>query len=668
MASSETIRKAQEARRVYLESQAKPQSPGVILLPATIPAIKDTADNLLDGEKLVSDVGLKVSIPLWKDPTNSITRPDTITLEWALTQGPDAKYEDVAAEKYYDPVGAGPFTLTVPFARLPKDGLCTFRYRLNTYNNSKGESLPVPLKCDLLAPHWPSRPKAMTLQALIIDEAFLGANPELIGNLALYDGRAPGDNVKYFWETQPPEDFSGLVPVATVPVTGDNQQVVFGKDIITKQDDGIFYVAYELVDRAGNRSFVSDNTKVIVTLGALPINPLPKPELPQVIGKGYIDVEDAIRGINVEIPNITGTKAGDKIKCMWGATPLATYTIGSNEPDRIKIKVPAQTLITEYGTSPIGNKPTAVSYIIERHTREFGPADETFQVNFGVVGPPRDQPDLTWPDRLNPKLLEGEVVGKSGTANVLVTGDRDEAVTYTFKLPALITAGQKIVPYWAGQRIAESELTITTEVAGDDIPLDIPWPRIDAGKNGEKIPVHWQLGVDTEPNEQVSKPTEVNVSSYIVDPKPPTFPDTVTDPDGWLTCAALHYFDSGDPTQRGVRVAVPDLSNWLNDGDKVRVTWTPLLDWDPAAPETPITPAIKTEELTLGTEYPTTGFIWLVDDYAQHIDPLYTANTATNGDGRAKIEYEFTFGGSPAGSKTVVYASMHGSGTSCPLP
>lgn len=666
MASLETRLKAQEARRVYLESQAKPQDNGVLaaLRPATIPAIKDTTDNLLDSEKLVSDVGLKVSIPLWDNATPN-SRPDTITLQWALMQGPSPSYEDVKAEQYSHPVGSGPFELTVPFAKLPKDGLCTFRYKLNPYNGGTEYSDPVPLKCDLLAPHWPNRPKAMTLRAVEIDDNFFISNPNLLGNLALYDDRAPGDRAKYFLETQPPEDFSSLVPVGTVPITGDNQQVAFDKDTLTRQGDGVFYTAYELGDRAGNRSFMSDYTKVIVTLGPLPTT-LPKPELPEIVGKGYIDVEDAIRGIDVEIPKITGAKAGDKIKCMWGTTPLETYILGSNEPDRIKINVPSKTLIDEYGTSPIGDKPTAVSYIVERQTREFGPATETFQVNFGVVGPPRPIPDPTWPDRFNPLLLKGEVVGKSGTANVLVPEDRTEAVTYSFKLPDLIIRGHKIVPYWAGQRIDAETLTITTEVAGDDIPLNIPWTHIDAGRNGT-VKVHYQLGDDVSPNEQLSEPTDVAVSSYIVDAKPPTFPDTASDPDGWLTCVALHYFDPDDPENRGVRVEVPDLSEWLDDGEKVRMTWTPLLDWDPNAPETPITAAIKTEELTLGTEYPKTGFIWLVDDYDKHIDPLYTENTATNGDGRAKIEYEFMFGGTPVGSKTVVYASMHGSGTSCPV-
>lgn len=57
------------------------------LAPPTIPAIKDTTDHLLDSEKLVSDVGLKVRFPRWANPTNSAPRPDIITLEWPLTQG-----------------------------------------------------------------------------------------------------------------------------------------------------------------------------------------------------------------------------------------------------------------------------------------------------------------------------------------------------------------------------------------------------------------------------------------------------------------------------------------------------------------------------------------------------------------------------------------------------
>ncbi|MFS2196331.1 hypothetical protein ACCD02_29810 [Pseudomonas sp. Pseusp88] len=417
-----------------------------------------------------------------------------------------------------------------------------------------------------------------------------------------------------------------------------------------------------LLDKAGNRSPLSDFVRVDVALGPMP-DGLQLPVVPLAVADGEINQPDALVGVYVEIPSFNNFKPRDRIEVTWGTKVLDTEEIGVSPTFPFPIRVPSPVLVGQYDLQVGGAQPTNVSYRILRGS--VGSAEQaiTIDVDLSYVGP--DNPD--WPDPTNPSLPTPEVYGKnSNTLNVLTRADAGQVAELKFDLYGPLEEDEVIDFYWGSQLVTEARYIVTdTDNPGDPITREIPWDRIRDEGNNPALPVYYSIHAPGSENEQHCVPISVDVDVITVVPDAPDFqgrnPTT-----NWLTCVSLYADpDNPAPGEPGIRVTVPDLSMHLKAGDTVKVTWTPLSG---RTGETPIVPAIKSDDIILDATT-VKGFTWLVQPYVDHILPTYDPEGPGGSNGRGRIQYEFFNGTETLQSGiTEEVVAVYNAGGSCPIP
>lgn len=658
MTHSDKKRIAKEARDAYRKLRAQRARQAGDLAPPEFDsgAIVDPADGTLNKDVIEAGLGLGVGIPEWAAwggvPGGEA---ETAVLQWTMVPNPgDNDFEDVDSQVIVAPAQAGtfPLRLTVPPEKLRPDGPYTLRYIVIGYTDQQTHALPVPIICDNTPPWRNAEPPKLVLPAEPITDDYLIAHPEgVVGTIPDYADRQPGDKVAFWWGVEPlPDDPTQLQPVGIIDV-GTPQEVTIPPAVIEATGDGGCYAIYALIDKATNRSRLSVYTKATVGLGPLPDNLL-DPVVPQA-AKGWIDLQDAFEGVMVDIPEFDNWKPTDRIEVTWGATPLSEETIGSAPLWPLPVRVPTPTLKAEYGTVQ-GPLTTNVSYRVLRGGMEFGPRAIDVEVDFSVIGPVL--PD--WPDPTNPNLPLAEIYGAvSNTLNKLTPADNGEDARLTFALYSPLSAGELVEFYWGSQHVAEAQYTVLTgDVPGNSIDRDIPWSYIEAGGNDPAVPVHYRISAPGSPNEQHSPITYVDVGANIITPEAPEVLNISGA--GYLIC------DSLDGPDHAALVQVPDLSQYLADGDQVTLRWTPLAG---LTGENELTAAIKEEVITLGGATPVTGFIWRVQPYDVHLLPTYDPGGAGTV-GRGRAIYFFDMGGTLITSlQHEVKVAMFDANGSCPI-
>ncbi|MFU2326196.1 hypothetical protein [Pseudomonas sp. NFX98] len=654
-------RASKEARDAYRElrnqrnlaraSQAMGEIPDAI-----IPAIID-ADGLLNGP-VIKLKGLELEIPIWGNATGPAGRTQRLQLFISPGHVNDINWPEFV--KVFEADYVLPFAddwdgkYIIELNRIQPNGAYTFRHQVVLHTAQVTTSELIHITSDITAPYeltTPPEPPAMTFTVTELDDSNIGT---ITGIIPDYTDKAPGDKYVYWYAKDPlPTDPSLLDPVAPPASVPANRTITIPRDYVEGKGDGVFYVLYALVDKALNRSNLSGWTRFIVTLGSLP-TALKKPEVPVAAGGAVIDLETAADGVIVEIKPYTGWKLGDKIIATWGGIPLpVTFAIESVSTE---IPVPASTLLAAY-VGETGEKLTTVSYVIDRLGRTFGPEADDFPVNFDVVGPPNPFPGF--PDPTNPNLLPGVVLGSTGD-NVLVEDDADKDFEFEFTIYDPVNAGETLEFFWEGTHINEADLTITSETAGSKKTINVPWSYVAATDNGPGKVMYYTVGdASVTPNRQKSVFTLVNVNDAIVlKPDAPTFPHISGD---YLICDSLQAPESA------VVVDVPDLSQWLQAGDTVDMSWQLFQDYDNT---TPIAGTLFEDTITLtaaGGAYPVTGFQWRVQPYADYIAPSY--NPPLHKEANTEVTYTFVFKGKTVTSKVATaFLGMFLGDTGCNVP
>ncbi|MDI2595503.1 hypothetical protein POF45_29370 [Pseudomonas sp. 681] len=664
MAIIDSQRRSAEARGAYRKLRNKAHAAAIAdpIPTATIDAIIGPG-GLLNGP-VIKVGGMKVNIPIWADTGEYDGDYQVLTLFIAPGHVDDPL--DPAFVRVGTPYRLDyPFDVgwvgdyTVPLSNIFPDGSYTFRHEVELHTGQTVYSATVKVISDITAPYeltTPPEPKAMVFVTAEVDSTNID---RVTGLIPAYTDQAPGDQYLYWYASDPlPEDPSTLDPVAPLTDVPTARNVIIPSAYIAARGDGVFYVLYALIDAARNRSNLSGWARFVVTLGALPNN-LKKPEVPVGAGGVVIDRDTAVEGVVVHIKPYTGWKSGDKINANWGGFPLPDG-FPSQSADT-EIVVPAQTLLGSY-RGATGEKTITVSYVVDRLGRQWGPEEDDFTIDFSVVGPDRPDPDPDFPDPTNPLLLAGTVKGSNSVNdNVLVEADAGDPVTFTFKIYDPVNAGETIEFFWEGTHVTEADFTITDEDAGDIETVEFPWSYIAATDNGPGKKVYYTIGdPSVTPNRQRSLVTDVNVDDAIVlKPDAPTF--VGLSDRGWLIC------DSLQPPDSAVVVKVPDLSQWLNPNDTVKMSWELF---QPRVGNTPVPGTLFAPELTLGgpsDPYPVTGFEWRVEPYADYILPSY--NPPLHTEGNAKVTYSFTLNGKRVTSEQLAApVSMSLSDISCIIP
>lgn len=667
MSQSEQQRLAEQSRSAFRKAQVQRHREMQELAPPTLDAgmIVDPTDNTLHKNALLND--LAVTIQAYDSAADLLPGDiDTVYLEWAVSGSED--FKSYAQAEITPPLdGVFPLVLRLPKAQMEKDGPYQLRYRVQQYNSEEAISPVMNLICDGTAPwEWTDEePPAMLMPAVPITDQYLVDNPAgVVGTIPDYVDRQPKDTIVYWWVTDPiPEDITEIDIAGLHEVTGTPALITVRPEVIRDAGDGGCYLFYALIDKAHNRSRISFPAPVAVALGPLPTNLAP-PQVP-LASDGVINQMDAWLGVVVHIPLYAGWKPTDRVEVKWGATDLYAEDIGSQPGEQIQVRVPAATLKAEYGDAT-GEKETSVSYRILRGTVAFDAPATLLDVDFSYIGPPRPDPDLTWPDPVNETLTQLDTYGGvSNQFNHLTEADAGQPAKQNTYLYTPANAGETIEFYWRDE-LAFTYTVGGFEQPGDEIAAQVPWEVIERVGNGPAIPVHYRIGSPGSNNQQHSKTYHVNVEAITITPPAPEYLG-LNPANGWLTCVSL-YEDPLEPhpLEPCVRVQIPNLSEWLKDGDSLTLTWTP---WDRRTPEggQVITDAILEETIVLGGENPVTGFIWRVQPYDEHILPIYQPGVSR--DGRGVTKYAFTYEGETVTSLEVeAVVSMHVPGASCPIP
>ncbi len=666
MSDSQQPRSTAGARAAFRQEQARRRAQIRALAPPELEpgAIVDATDGTLHKNFLRND--LVVTVQEWDLPLFP-GLADTVTLQWARGHTPqESEFIDIVSREIVAPVADGtfPLKLSVP-VHLLADGPYTLRYWILRYNTEEAISPALTIICDGTPPWLDVRPTPLQMPAEPITDQYLDANPlGVLATIPDYPDRQPGDVVVYRWISMPLPDDPAEVPVSgSVPVTGEPPQFHFPAEVVRQHGDGGCYVLYELLDKATNISRLSVYTSVAVALGPLPAGLLP-PVVPQAAGDNLVDLIDARDGVVVEVPEFQNWKASDRLEVTWGQTVLYAQDIGSGPLFPLQVAVPAHVLRAEYGDAD-GLLPTNVSYRVLRGAVPFVAPAISVDVDFSLIGPPRPEPDPDWPDPINPVLNVLQTRGKASQAlDHLTRADAGLDAEQTVLAWAPINAGEIIEFYWNNTPVPEARRIVEdTLQPGDPIDVEIPWAYIEGAGNHPQVPVFYRIGRDGSNNWQHSPTAYVNVEAIVLTPEAPQF--LGLSPIGWLSCVSLYDRETPSELDPAVRVQVPDLSQYLKDGDQLTLTWTP---WNRMAGGEVIEEAIKTEVVTLGGATPVTGFVWRVRPYETHILPTYNPEGGSL-DGRAQVVYAFELEGETVTSLPVeTIVSMHSAGGSCAIP
>lgn len=632
MSSKEAFEKADRVRREARKVRGK--DPVIMVQPAI-----DDPDTVLADK---NDNTVKVSV--LRDPNAELA---IIISPWlnlpAPSDGQDnlnvfhtiGAFEEEIYAGTFDQSNASDLPLRVVLdktaAEYGADGTHSFYYEITSfYDQQTYRSDSVTLIFDRIAPNNGQAPEAVPAVPEVTD-----GNVASVGILLPdYPDRAGKDVVYFYWLDSVPENVEGVAPAGHAEVTAANQRLSVPETLIKAGGDGEWFVVYVLIDKAGNIGHVSKPTAAVVALGAMPAN-LKDPLVP-LAADGMVDRLDAMLGVQVQVPEFDNWKATDEVSVAWGNSPLGRRTIGQGQTFPLFFNVSLEVLRREYGTPAQGTREITVEYEVLRGGKPRGDRNTTVDVNFETFGPvdPGTDPDPHWPDPVNPLLPLCTVYGEgSSQPNVLLPSHDGKDATLHVKLYEGLAENDLMDFFWEGTLIAEASYTVkATDNKDDPLVRTIPWRYIHATGNGA-MDVHYQLTRVDVPNKPTSADQRVAVSAIVVHPDEPEFQGINNV--GWLACQAL--VDPDNPQlPPAVRVKIGDLDQYgLKDGDKVTLNWKLLhaqtgneevLDWQ--------------QEVTLGTQYPVSGFIWRVEPYEDYILPLYDFD-AVDHTGRAFCWYTF---------------------------
>lgn len=623
--------RAEKARRNFLKLQDAPSTPALAdLTKPNVLDIVDINDGTLHKDALKKN--LTVQIPQWHflpPPGSGPSDFSTLQLQFTLT-GAEHTFVAIGPVKRFDPPIVPedfPLTLEFPQESIPRNGKLWVRYELIDHLGDKYVSLPIELICDSVAP-WGDDPAPPLLPPNeIINERYLVNHPEGIElDLPDYQDRAPGDTYHVFYLKEWSEEDTDYDNPAAAGAVTDDLKVILPADSVRLLGDGRFYIVYYLFDKARNRSRIRLPATIDVVVTPEPAN-LPRPEVPLATNDGVLSLDEAHAGVDVEIGLYTNRDDNDKILVTWGSTVLQAEQVGTR-PIPIKIAVPIQVLRDEYGKAT-GVVPTNVSYKVLRHHAPYGPADDDFNVDLSIAGPERPDPDPTWP--VNPALLAPTITSFTGLENEIALPDRGQDATLTFDVYPDAANGQVVDFYWKGTLVTEARWVVD-QATGTEKSVTIPWSYIERAGNDPALPVHYTVRASlTAINEQESLPRYVHVTAIDMTPEDLAF-HGLTDR-GWLSCPSI--WDPVDPAAApAIRVWVPPCSGlFIEEETTITLSW---LMYNETVGGDLIAGVEKQETLTLTADQISNGFIWRVEPYLQHIQPIFTANPRG---GRAQVSY-----------------------------
>ncbi|WJN51726.1 hypothetical protein [Pseudomonas asiatica] len=622
--------------------------------------LADTSDGTMRSEVLTDDaIEISLTIKNWKaagDPTMG-----EFDQMW-LYHLPEGGVEEELHSGQYDRDSTFPFQVKLDKAKVKSwgEGKHGFFIRVIPYNSPLPvDFLPLNLIFDRVAPYPNRLPTAFPAIAAVLD-ANIGAVKLALPAYPDWDAR---DIVAWIWRREVPSDPGDLVPDGFTPVSAVPLSIPVPEKVIRDAGDGGIHIAYLLKDIAGNVSAVSVPTRVTVATGNLPTPADFKRPLVLGMNGGVVDQDAVFNGITVEIGAFLHFKATDLITIKWGTHTFETRTVGTFP---VKLAIPASVVLAIYGKGSTGVKPVEVTYEVHRGDYLLGGEKDSFGVNLERIGPVVPEPDPEWPGPVNPEMVLPDVYGgNENLKNRLTEADELADAALKVTIDTAFMEGDLVEFYYSDEHVSEADYVLKAADLGNEIEVTIPWVYIWQHDNGDRS-AHYVVSRKDVPNKAVSNPQSIQVEAIVLHPEAGQFQGGFNSGGRvWLNCTAL--FDLADPTdtQPGVRIDIPDLSEWLAVGAQLTLTWTVTHGTSPGGPDIP---GAKYEQtIELDTDNPPTGFVWRIP-YADGLKPIIEFDPGASYDGLASFTYAFERSGKtvtsdPAGA----VVSMHSFGEECPL-
>ena len=226
------------------------------LLPVTvINAIDGDADGLLPVSALASD--LAITIADWRQTAPPPGFTEDIHLEWR----PDnvSEFISISIETLSTPI-MEPFPLQRAieqrhFAQL--EGLLHFRYGVKPWNDNEVQyATPQPITLDRIPPYGNEEPLAMEDPGQVNDASLDADGGVIVTVPDFVESKKDFVKVAIIWSDKIPPVDQAIIP-DIFELLPANRQMLISRDLVERYASGDHYVAYELFDKAGNRSRVS---------------------------------------------------------------------------------------------------------------------------------------------------------------------------------------------------------------------------------------------------------------------------------------------------------------------------------------------------------------------------------------------------------------------------
>lgn len=583
----------------------------------------------------------KTTITTW-DGTLPDDPMDTDTFWLQQARAGSDEWTDLDTKSYTGGDTWAPLDFTIPrtfFLAQENEGGFALRYKHQSHQGPIDYSGRVAIFIDKVPPNGAIPPDKMVFAVTSpITDATFGANNFLEATIPNWTGDPTGTQVAFGWlKGELPEDPADIDLIGPLPILGGGK-VQIPKDKFIAAGDGLCCGGYVLIDKAGNISSLSLYELMSVALGPLPPKPLPKPTAADATGGELLreDIENG--GVLVNVPKVTNGKSTDTIVIKWGTQELKPGTpVGANPANGIDIFVLWGMILTEYG-SATGVVNIPLSYTVLRGVEPFGSDIETVKCNLSLPGPVNPDPEPG-----NPNLEEVEIYGKSGTKNVLVDTDEDEAIHAEIVLVAPLEDGDSYQVMWNGTPIgAPYVIDVADDTAGDTIEIPLDWDVIRDEGPDAAMPVWYVLTNPAHQNPQEPDPrTKVDIDFLVLELPLAQALHTMNNNGRDFNCDSLRWNAAG--TEYGYEYRIPP-STHLKEGVEVKVVWEAYQNFTAPVPM----PALKKERTfaSITEDQARNGIVWMIEPYAAHIGPIYIKGTSW---GKGDVTYTIT--GKPAASK-----------------
>ncbi len=258
---------------------------------------------------------LRVEIPKWPNSMPLPGAPEKLHFYWNDTL--EVQKEWTATVQPADLI------LQID-SRHAQEGTHRLRYEVMTWNGEWADSEARVITTDRTAPTLGGDNGRLVFPPEIVRDGvtadYLEENADTVqARVPDYDA-APGDTLRWYWDTQFEDDALVASRELTQADIGQPVMLDFPGDLIRGRGDGTRMARYQVRDRAGNMSAMAGYVTLESTANA-PQRTFPWLKVDEAVGTGeeqQLEPHKAARGATLVISADTDLREGDVITVQWG--------------------------------------------------------------------------------------------------------------------------------------------------------------------------------------------------------------------------------------------------------------------------------------------------------------------------------------------------------------